>query len=100
MSIPESCFVVEYAPGSNWRNRELQRPDDLQAHISYQQGWLKKGILLLGGPYEDAEGGMALFAVDSEEEIQALVAADPSVACGMYQVRVHRWRMVSNSLAR
>jgi uncharacterized protein YciI len=99
MSIPESCFVVEYAPGPNWREREQQRQEDLQAHIGYQQGWLKKGVLLLGGPYVGEEGGLALFAADSADAIKELVAADPSVVCGMYRVTVHQWRILSNSLA-
>jgi uncharacterized protein YciI len=98
MRIPELCFAVVYAPGPNWKEREQQRQDDLKAHISYQHSWLDKGILLMGGPYPDDEGGLALFAADSEDEIQALVAADPCVASGTYQVTVHQWRIAVNSL--
>jgi uncharacterized protein YciI len=58
--------------------------DRLAAHAS-------EGRLLAAGPWSDDTGALLLFLVESREEIDAIVAADPYYSHPTVDVAVHEW---------
>ena len=58
-----------------------EEPDRVRAvapqHAAYWRGLNARGYL--GGPFADRSGGLITFEVDSNEEAERLIAADPFV---------------------
>ncbi|HEY6160303.1 MAG TPA: YciI family protein [Bacteroidia bacterium] len=67
-------------------------------HIAYWKPYVDNGTMLAMGPVMDAKGGygVGIIAVENEEELAQLIAADP--ANGVNQYEIHPMRVVSNLL--
>ena len=64
-----------------------QEPERIRAtvpeHAAY---WADLGLRdYRGGPFEDRSGGLITFEIDSREEAERLVAADPFVREGLLE---------------
>lgn len=55
------------------------------AHRELLQSLVDEGILLLGGPFEDASGGALLFDATAER-VQAYLDSDPYMTCADVEV--------------
>lgn len=55
------------------------------AHRELLQGLADEGILLLGGPFEDASGG-ALLLDATRERVQAYLDVDPYMTCSDVEI--------------
>ena len=53
-------------------------------HAAYWRGLDARGYI--GGPFADRSGGLITFEVDSNEEAQRLIAADPFVQQDLLEV--------------
>ena len=65
-------------------------------HFAYLQRLCAEGKLVLAGPSHVAVGdtfGVAVYDVEDEAEVRALVAADPAVANGLMTAEVRPLRM-------
>ena len=91
--IPE-FYVALYRPTPEKPGTESQQLQTRDAHIANQRRHYEEGRLVMGGPFPNGEGGMALFKAQDLAEAQALVAADPAVAAGIYQVEIYRYRVM------
>jgi hypothetical protein len=60
-------------------------------HRDYMQKLLDAGKLVLGGPYADGTGGMALIEVETEEEAAAILADDPAIVNGVFIGELRQW---------
>ena len=58
------------------------------AHISYWAPFIESGLCLVIGPVLDpaAPFGVAIVRVDSQEELDALIANDPANSIGKYDI--------------
>lgn len=83
-------FCVVYAPGPRWRAGQPTAAQDLLAHGRYLDGLLRRGQLVLAGPFSEA-GGMAILECRDQAEALALVQADPAVTAGVMTPAVHAW---------
>jgi uncharacterized protein YciI len=88
-------FAVIYEPGPNRTERGSEPSQPLDGHIRHQQEQLRKGVLVMGGPFSDRPGGMAVFEAETQEEIESILAADPSIQEGYYTATIYPWRVVS-----
>ena len=48
----------------------------------------------MGGPFTDGTGGMAIFDVESEEEVREILSNDPAAISGLYETEVHPYKVV------
>jgi hypothetical protein len=55
---------------------------------------LQANILLLGGPFKDNTGGMAVIQVNNEQEALSVAANDPAVVSRVFNVVVRPWHIV------
>ena len=87
-------FVVMYGKGPSW-SETPETPDVVQGHIAHQHAQLEAGKLVMGGPFLDEPGGMAIFKVESRDELDAILNGDPAVSAGFYAVEAKAWRIGS-----
>jgi uncharacterized protein YciI len=59
----------------------------MQQHVAYWKPYLDDGTLIVFGPVMDPKGGfgIAVVAVDNEEQLSRLVANDPANSIGSYE---------------
>lgn len=62
----------------------------VRAHRDFMARLHRDGVLLLGGPFLDDSGGLAVVNLP-HAEAQALAATDPGVRSGLLQVTVRPW---------
>ena len=60
----------------------------MQKHAAYWAPYVDDGTILVLGPVMDPKGGygIAIAAVDSEEQLQRLLARDPANGLSSYEV--------------
>lgn len=68
--------------------RMLQTVD---RHRAYLRDLHAKGKLVASGPFEPRTGGGLLLKVDSEEELQRILAGDPYQQEALVDTTVYRW---------
>jgi len=89
--------AVVYSKGPNW-SEEGPKGEHISRHIAHQRKNFDAGKLIMGGPFLDEQGGMAILEVDSRDEAQQIVQNDPAVSGGFYVVALHPWRIAQKRL--
>ena len=84
-------FVGIYARGPNWLLGKTITEQPLEAHFAYMEKLQDDHVLVLGGPFKDDEGALAVIEASSLAEAQLIFAADPGVERGVFSVSVHPW---------
>lgn len=62
-------------------------------HFDYLKSLLDRGRLVIAGPCLDATFGLLVFAAESGEDANAIVAADPAVSGGVFTPELHEMRV-------
>jgi len=67
----------------------------MQKHVAYWAPFVQNGTVIVLGPVMDAAGGygIAVVAVDSEEQLKEIIAKDP--ANGLNRYEIHPMRAVT-----
>ncbi len=84
-------FVGIYSRGSRWSHGKTVLEQPLEAHFAYMKELQRSCILVLGGPFKDDEGALAVIKAVSLVEAQLIFADDPGVKQEIFNVRVHSW---------
>jgi uncharacterized protein YciI len=98
----EQLYVIVHHRGPAWQDGVpyLEQPA-IGGHIGFMQDITDRGLMVLGGPYTDADAsgivGMAIVSAAGLEQAEAIAAEDPSIAAGMIEARVRPWRAVMGS---
>ena len=85
--------AVVYSKGPSWTNSEAGK-DMIEAHKAYQHKNFEAGLLVMGGPFLDEAGGMAIFEVHSRQQADNVVGGDPAIKSGFYSAKLYPWRIV------
>lgn len=81
-------FVLQYSPGPGWDPGKSVSEQPLEAHGAYIFGLHCQNRLVLGGPFEDDSGGLAIIRASSDDDARAVAEADPAVRDGIFECRV------------
>lgn len=65
----------------------------MDEHFAYLQSLQARGSLRLAGPCLDGAFGIVLLIVDSAEEAQGMMEADPAVRSGIVQAEIHPFKI-------
>lgn len=84
-------FVGIYSRGPNWLPGKAILEQPLETHFAYMETLQGNRILVLGGPFKDNEGALAVIETTSLTQAQQIFAADPGVKQGVFSVSVHPW---------
>ena len=91
---PTSAYLAILRRGPAWVADKPVKDQDLQGHDEYMRSLFAKGVLRLGGPFADGEGGAELFEATSEADAIATVEANPAIRAGVLRYELHRWHTV------
>ena len=60
----------------------------MQQHVAYWSPYVNNGVVIVLGPVMDPQGGygIAVVAVDNEEQLREIIAADPANGLNKYEV--------------
>ena len=60
----------------------------MQQHVAYWNQYVSDGTVIVLGPVMDPKGGygMAVVSVDSEEQLNGIIAKDPANGLNSYEV--------------
>ncbi len=86
-------FVAIYSHGPAWEKDDPHSEKKISGHIEHQNKLFEAGKLVMGGPFTDGTGGMAIFDVDSREEVEEILGNDPAVANELYTTELHPYRI-------
>lgn len=90
----QETFAILYEPGPKWiKGREIF-DQDLQEHGQYMSKLLEQGHLLMGGPFSDSSGGMAIITAKNAEEAANILKRDPGVTKGVFKATLRPWYVV------
>lgn len=82
--------IVPTRPGMVTAPTEAER-DIVSAHFDYLVDLRDRGILILAGRTQEAEGtfGITVFQADDETAARAVMDADPGVSGGVFAATLH-----------
>lgn len=85
---------MKYAAFIEYQNKDAiaeTRP----IHREYLGKLKEQGKLAASGPFDDDSGALIIYEADSQEEAEALIAADPFNKAGVFaKYTVKPWRQV------
>lgn len=88
---PATLFVIRYRPGPAWIAGRPVQEQNLRAHAAYVGRLLAEGKVFAGGPFTDADGGMAILWAADRAEADAILAADPAQRDGIMIGEITAW---------
>jgi uncharacterized protein len=94
--LNESYYAIVHKPGKNWDHSKSSFDQmGIELHANYYMSMVEKGHLILGGPFLDGEGGLAIFKGNiSLEEAKRIADSDPTVKSGLILAETHPWKVV------
>lgn len=87
-------FMIHFRPGKAWIKGKSIMEQPLETHGDYMQALYEAKKLVMGGPFMDDEGGVAIIDVPDKEEAERLVKLCPSVVDGIFVAEVHPLMLV------
>jgi len=93
-------FVLMHTPGSKW-DQDLSIFDQvgIEQHKTFMSDLLEAGDMVMGGPFVDGSGGMAILKVESVEDALAIANRDPAVRSNILNVEVKQWSTPLSSMS-
>ena len=91
---PMKTYLVVLKAGPAWQPGKPVTEQPLEGHGPYMLGLYKKGVMKFAGPFLDGTGGAYVFEAASEEEADAIVAADPAVISKVFAPERRPWLLV------
>ena len=89
---PPTYCVLTHTPGPLWDHaKHFRDQPGIAAHVGYMSGQAEAGRLVMGGPFLDDSGGMAIFDTPTLDDARAIAEADPTVKSGLLNVTVKPW---------
>jgi uncharacterized protein YciI len=92
--------VVTYEAGPTWASGPPEDQPEWDAHADFVDALTDEGTFVMGGPFRDNSGSMALLEGVSAEEARALVQNDPFVRNGVFVIgSVRDWTVYVDELS-
>lgn len=94
-------FVALIGHGPEWiQGRSVyEQGPPIQRHLETMRARYDEGSLLLGGPFQGGNGGIAVLEVPDEAAAVALMDADPAVQAGVLAYDVQPMRAFFDAFA-
>ena len=92
--------VVRWKAGPTWTSGAVDEQPDWDEHAAYVDDLVERGIFVMGGPLADQSGSLSLFENVTEQEARELIAEDPFVVNGVFELEeVRAWNVFVDELA-
>lgn len=90
----KKTYLVVFKPGPGWLAGKPLAEQPIKEHGPYMLSLYTRGVMKFAGPFTDQSGGAYAFEAASEEEADAIVAADPAVRDKVFIAERHPWFLV------
>jgi uncharacterized protein YciI len=94
VAAKKKTYLVVFKPGPAWVQGKRITEQPLDGHGPYMLSLYTKGVMKFAGPFTDDAGGAYVFEAASEEEADAIMAADPAVVSKVLVPERHPWYLV------
>ena len=92
--------LVRWKAGPTWTSGAVDEQPDWDEHAAYVDDLVERGIFVMGGPLADQSGSLSLFENVTEQEARELIAEDPFVVNGVFELEeVRAWNVFVDELA-
>ncbi len=87
---PIRRFIVTFVPLRDgfWSRLTPEEGEVIRSHYEHLVALHDAGKLEFAGRSEDAKYGVAIFRVDSEDEVRACLSDNPSITGGLMRIEV------------
>ncbi|HEY1687129.1 MAG TPA: YciI family protein [Tepidisphaeraceae bacterium] len=90
----QETFAILYQPGPKWIKGRSVFDQDLMEHGQYMSKLLDQGHLVMGGPFSDSSGGLAIITARNVDEAEGILKKDPGVTKGVFKATLRPWYVV------
>jgi uncharacterized protein YciI len=91
--------LVRWKAGPTWTSGTVDEQPGWNEHAAYIDDLIERGIFVMGGPLADQSGSLSLLENVSESEARELIAQDPFVANGVFELEELRaWNIFVDEL--
>jgi len=91
-------FAVVYRPGPAWdATVPFHRQNGVHRHRDFLAAQHDAERLLLGGPFLDDCGGLAVYRAAGIEELESILQTDETVAEGLLRYEIHPFAIAFTS---
>jgi uncharacterized protein YciI len=90
-------FVVIYTLSPAWQTEKtVAEQPFFREHHKYMRQFFAARKLLMGGPFQDNQGGLGILDVEDEAQAQEIVTHDPFVQARVIEPHLHPWHAYFN----
>jgi uncharacterized protein YciI len=95
---PPILYVLRHEPGPEWVDGvDFREQPGVEAHVGYLRSLLEQQVLVIGGPFLDGSGGMAVIRAATLDAAETIAFEDPTIGKLLF-VTVRSWRPSMSSL--
>jgi uncharacterized protein YciI len=92
---------VRWRAGPAWTGGPPEDQAGWEEHAAYIDDLVERGIFVMGGPLADYSGSLSLLENVSEQEARELLARDPFVEAGVFELEdVRAWNVYVDELSK
>ena len=92
---------VRFRAGPTWTSGPPEEQPGWDEHAAFVDELIANGTFVMGGPLADYSGSLNLLENVGEEEARALLACDPFVLNGVFELEdVRAWNIYVDELGR
>ena len=92
-AVEAKRFVIHYTPGKAWVKGKTLFQQPLRPHANYMKRLHARQVLLMGGPYLDNSGGIAIILAANQKEAERVMNSDPAIKSGVLKGVVRPWHV-------
>ncbi len=86
--------MMKYVAVIQYQNHD-RMPEVTPAHRQYLAELKERGSLLSAGRFKDQTGALIIYEAGSEDELRALIAADPFSQAGIFsEISIKEWNQL------
>ena len=92
--------LVIFRAGPAWNGGPPENQPDWDAHADWVDDLIARGTFVMGGPFSDYSGSVNLLEGLTAEEAKELLATDPFVLSGVFELdSVRDWTVYVDELS-
>lgn len=92
--------LVRWRAGPTWTSGRPEDQPGWDEHAVFVDGLIERRTFVMGGPFADGSGAFSILENIGEAEARELVARDPFVANGVFELDdVRAWNVYVDELA-
>jgi uncharacterized protein len=91
--------LVRFRAGPTWTSGPPEDQPGWDEHAEFVDELIERGTFVMGGPFADYSGSMSLLEQVGEDEARELVARDPFMLNGVFELEeVRAWNVYVDEL--